>query len=891
MFQPTLLASFYAYIRIAFLAAFFLLLILLSGAARPLHDNFYRLASALPVFSQANQNILLVTIEPAHLQGDAEFWRQLLSKISEHNPRHITFATLPQEVSLDYLEELAGSVPFTTALRPAIRPDGTLLDLDTAEQRLGTHSHGWLLPIFWNRDGTLGYQRFVAEYPAALAAELVAAAAGGALLDDDLAEEFDLRVSNGTHPLPNMEAQYIVDHGVVADLVTDKWVMIGQSRLYPAPATLMGDRPGLRDELELRGQILQSVIDNRVINHLPLWQALLGLAFILLLSIYVLTIFAHKPVLPLLVTSSLLLLCLALGLLFVAGLEIPVGLAIATPLCTSAAMAALRATALRRALDRLFPLTDTTASFYQERLARLTGSVSLEDILELVWQTLQVKHAIILQLSDDDDQLHAISHRGHPEDVLPAERDISNPPYATAFALNHPVISTQPFFERDGDADVEYLCPLIYDGEKLGFWALSISHENMQKIPHFEDILRQYSAEISSLLYARNRARRSPPLPKLTDQTPTHIKLEMLRRRAIAGESLLRYAQSILNTTDNGLLLFNLFGNLQFTNTAAELFANKFSIPIDVLNSLDLLSVLTGCSAARGQDILLEIVTHNSSVSLPVIITGEITTHVVHVRGVATSGTVTTNTSTNPFATQWVLFEIYDQSRFAQINLEQDKLVLNINAKIGELAAAARTKGLAIKDFLLENEKSLQDVIELNHILKEIENNSGKIERQLITFEDIVANSYHFVEVKSAVQDSIQKHRRQLELRNLTLRLNLPDQHHISRADNHELAKVLNQIWELLLETASDGSTLSIDVQSVDDLGIMCTFDNEGYGLTPGIIDAFGRGEVAELTSTLAALYFSAHNVKQWPGSLILESPIVGLLTVTLTLEGFTVHV
>lgn len=718
MLQPILLASFYSYMRIAFLAAFFLLLILLSGAARPLHDNSYRLASALPVLSETNQNILLVIIEHTQLHGDEEVWRQLLNKIVEHNPRHITFATLPRELSLNYLEELAGSVPFTTALRPAIRPDGTLLNLDTAEQQLGTQSHGWLLPIFWNRDGTLEYQRFVAEYPVALAAELVAAAADEILLDEDLAEEFDLRVSNGANPLPNMDAQYIVDHGVVADLVTDKWVIIGQSRLYPPPATLMGDRPGLRDELGLRGQILQWVIDNRVINHLPQWQALLGLALILLLSIYGFTAFAHQPVLPLLVTWSLVVLCLAVGLLVVADLQIPVGLAIATPFCTPATMAALR-----RALDRLFPLTDTTASFYQERLASLTVSVSLEDILELVWQTLQVKHAIILQLADDDDELHPISHRGHPEYVLPGERDITNPPYATAFAHNHPVISTQPFFELDGDADIEYLCPLIYDGEKLGFWALPITRDNMQQIPHFEDVLQQYSAEISSLLYARNRARRSPALPRVPAQTPTHIKLEILRRRAIAGESLLRYAQSILNTTDNGLLLYNLFGKLQFTNTTGELFAAKFSIPVDALNALDLLSVLTGCSAARGQDIMLEIVIHNSSVSLPVIMTGEITTHVVHLRGVATSRTVAANASTSRFATQWVLFEIYDQSRFAQINLEQDSLVLNINARIGERASVARAKGLVIKDSFRENEQSLQDVIDFNHILKEIENN------------------------------------------------------------------------------------------------------------------------------------------------------------------------
>ncbi len=891
MIQPASFVGFYSYIRVVLLAAGFLILLLLSGATQPLHDYFYRLASALPVFSQANQNILLITVERTQLHGNQEFWRQLLNKVVEHNPRHITFATPPQELSLDYLEELAGSVPFTTALRPAIRPDGTLLDLDKAEQLLGTHySHGWLLPIFWNRDGTLGYQRFVAEYPAALAAELVAAETGGIRLDDNFSTEFDLRVSTGADPLPNLNAQYIVDHGVVADLVTDKWVIIGQSQLYSPPATLMDDRPGLRDELELRGQILQSVIDRRIINHLPEWQALLGLASILLLSFYALTVFAHKPVLPLLVAWSLLMLCLAVGLLAIAELEIPVGLAIAAPFCTAAAMAGLRASALRRALDRLFPLTDTTASFYQERLARLTDAISLEDILELVWQTLQVKHAIILQLSDDN-HLSPISHRGHPEDVLPGERDITNPPYATAFTHNHPVISTQPFFEPEGDSDVEYLCPLIYDGEKLGFWALSIARDNMQQIPHFEDVLRQYSAEISSLLYARNRARKSPALPSLTDQTPTHIKLEVLRRRAIAGESLLRYAQSILNTTDNSLLLYNLFGNLQFTNAAAELFANKFAIPVDALNALDLLSVLTGCSAAKGQDILLEIVIHNSSVSLPIILTGDITTHVVHLRGVAASSASATEASTRPFATQWVLFEIYDQSRFAQINLEQDNLVLTINKKIGDLASAARVKGLKIKDFLLENEKSLQDVIDLNHILTEIEKNSGKVERQLIAFEDIVANSYHFVEVKSAVQESVEKHRRQIELRNLTLQINLPDERHISRADNHELTRVLYQIWDLLLETASDGSTLSIDLQSVDDLGIMCTFDNEGYGLTSGIIGAFGRGEVSQLTPTLAALYFAARNVRQWPGSLTLECPVVGLLTVTLTLEGFTVHV
>jgi len=48
MLQPTLLASFYPYMHFASLAAILLLLILLSGAARPLHDNFISISERPP---------------------------------------------------------------------------------------------------------------------------------------------------------------------------------------------------------------------------------------------------------------------------------------------------------------------------------------------------------------------------------------------------------------------------------------------------------------------------------------------------------------------------------------------------------------------------------------------------------------------------------------------------------------------------------------------------------------------------------------------------------------------------------------------------------------------------------------------------------------------------
>ncbi len=873
----------------------FLLALHISGVGTTLTDTIYRWLGPLAYHGDATQEIFLVPVNQSDLKQEEKFWRQLVAELARHQPRHIVLAVFPHNAGSLFYQELARLPSVSLALSPVLLPDGSVAAADSPEIDVPI-PRGWLLPVRWLGDGTLGYQRGIAgEEQHTLAIELVAARVTGGDITV-IPDNFRALPSPDGDALPQIDAAYVVKFGVVPDLVKDKWVVIGHANLAPEPFASPTQSYFLRGSLNLHGEILNTILKRRFITRIDGWgaAALLLCIFFLAITLFSSTLTARRQWL----FGAWVLIVPALTLVFYRWLyvQLPVSEMLLLPACVAVFNTLRKHRNEKATFLKVAQLTQGSMDRQRDLSQFFYGEGHWEKILLLIKQTLQLDRTIILERAPGKDHLQVVaSHNCDINQLFEQRRDFNRPPFDIALQHGRPIQPQRPFFQIDEKREVQYLCPLTHSGDVLGFWALTLTRESMLATPRFEDILRQYTAQISELLYNRNQIGKQPgDLPNIgRGQQIQDLNRETILQRVVALESQLRNYNALINCTNSGLFLYDLFGNLVLSNGAAQAYARQHDIPVFDGNALDLLIALAGCTQRKAQDILLDAIVNAATMALPVVSTDGVSTHIVHIRSVPSIHEPEMNAAPLPFDAQGILFELIDNSRIARINREQDNLLINLGSKVIDLIQSAYLTAGMVKRTLQSNQLSAMDVEDMEEILREMTRTISAINKQVNASEDIVRSGYFYADLKQALDDSIERHQPAMLGRLLELETNIPTYSQLAKANVRELDRVLDRIWELLLETCEEGSSLQINLEEFDEGGkthIYCVFNNVGYGLTEEIIGSYSKGELAQLTPQLSSLRLAANEVTQWPGAITLRSSFGNSLSISLMLESFSPH-
>lgn len=873
----------------------FLLALHISGVGTTLTDTIYRWLGPLAYHGDATQEIFLVPVNQSDLKQEEKFWRQLVAELARHQPRHIVLAVFPHNAGSLFYQELARLPSVSLALSPVLLPDGSVAAADSPKIDVPI-PRGWLLPVRWLGDGTLGYQRGIAgKEQHTLAIELVAARVTGGDITV-IPDNFRALPSPDGDALPQIDAAYVVKFGVVPDLVKDKWVVIGHANLAPEPFASPTQSYFLRGSLNLHGEILNTILKRRFITRIDGWgaAALLLCIFFLAITLFSSTLTARRQWL----FGAWVLIVPALTLVFYRWLyvQLPVSEMLLLPACVAVFNTLRKHRNEKATFLKVAQLTQGSMDRQRDLSQFFYGEGHWEKILLLIKQTLQLDRTIILERAPGKDHLQVVaSHNCDINQLFEQRRDFNRPPFDIALQHGRPIQPQRPFFQIDEKREVQYLCPLTHSGDVLGFWALTLTRESMLATPRFEDILRQYTAQISELLYNRNQIGKQPgDLPNIgRGQQIQDLNRETILQRVVALESQLRNYNALINCTNSGLFLYDLFGNLVLSNGAAQAYARQHDIPVFDGNALDLLIALAGCTQRKAQDILLDAIVNAATMALPVVSTDGVSTHIVHIRSVPSIHEPEMNAAPLPFDAQGILFELIDNSRIARINREQDNLLINLGSKVIDLIQSAYLTAGMVKRTLQSNQLSAMDVEDMEEILREMTRTISAINKQVNASEDIVRSGYFYADLKQALDDSIERHQPAMLGRLLELETNIPTYSQLAKANVRELDRVLDRIWELLLETCEEGSSLQINLEEFDEGGkthIYCVFNNVGYGLTEEIIGSYSKGELAQLTPQLSSLRLAANEVTQWPGAITLRSSFGNSLSISLMLESFSPH-
>ena len=315
----------------------------------------------------------------------------------------------------------------------------------------------------------------------------------------------DFRGAQGS--LPNVSLERVLRGDLIREMVHGACVLIGERPFIPGAGVHTPTTTGERamSLLEYRGHALSTLLSGSDIRPTPRWAGLIAITLIGVVSSLAYRAFGVGLAswCALVIISSYAAASLAA---FVwARLWLPVGdLAISQG---GIFLVTLRSQAMEITASMRRAISDTSTQLREKYwpIHMRSQAPSWALIANMINQTLDLNRLIFLDAETPKRTLREIlALHCSFDDISERRRDYSRAPYSDALSTKGP-IKVKGFFKTKDPEEEQYLAPLIFEGDLLGFWALGIDASKSAAIPQFTSILRDYGASISEILHQTRR--------------------------------------------------------------------------------------------------------------------------------------------------------------------------------------------------------------------------------------------------------------------------------------------------------------------------------------------------------------------------------------------------
>ncbi|MDH3599921.1 MAG: CHASE2 domain-containing protein, partial [Candidatus Tectomicrobia bacterium] len=472
----------------------------------PLYDALIRFSPAT-----AKSPISLLLVEYDDDDDTPETWPLLLQQLQVHQPAQVIFTSLPRQAPPWFYTRAAsngnvlfgrrvlyrtaeGDAPFLEVLPDSV-PDGFesfgLVENPPANHGVHRHQHA-----AFTLDGQ--------SYPA------LEVMAWNLRRGDNVRlpmQPYRINFNGGRHQLPRVSIKRVLAGGLVPELVRGHSVLIGPatSSQIAGLHTPLNPHHASISSLEFHGFALHTLLSGSMIKESGKLISL-GLIFVIIganLFVYQWMEMRLSSWITLVLMS--LYVGMAWGLLTYANVWLPIAEILASQM--GVFLLVFREKSVVRELSLQRMLRQTSAQL-QEQSADASFHTATEhwsQVVTMLVQTLDVNRLILLDRVPGDHRLReVIAWQCSLDDIYERRRDYHRTPYSTAIKERGLTQAEERnFFTISTTTEVQYLMPLIFSGEVLGFWAFGIEPEIAAAIPKFKTIVEEFGNQIATLLYRR----------------------------------------------------------------------------------------------------------------------------------------------------------------------------------------------------------------------------------------------------------------------------------------------------------------------------------------------------------------------------------------------------
>lgn len=702
----------------------------------------------------------------------------------------------------------------------------------------------------------------------------------------------DLSMEDGF--LPSVKANRVLAEGLASSLVHDRHVLIGETAIPGLPRFNVPLRPddGIT-ELELQGYVLHSVLSQRFLRFTTLGATLGGMLAIMLTSLLILQwLPSHLSFL------YVLLGCLALVFFQWVFIRYSVVILPTWNWITAELLVFLAVIQLRRLNEEvaLNQIIATTNSRLSERILPPEFNDSIEPwkkVLSLVNQQLNIKRSIFLEKVPKDHRVREVEALNCSiDDISERRRDYEREPYSDALEANAPKEPFRDYFNAVEEGEIQYIVPLSFGGDVMGFWALTLVPVDEWNRDAFEGNVRSFAAQIAELFYHRAhwrvRKQKSETLWRQFLSAEAGLALHTrLTRTVELMEHRLNTLEDVFNGLSTAVVVYDVFGQVLHTNDTIENLARENEIAIYKMTAMDLLAMSNQTSLDEARNKLRYVTLKQQTLIQNSRVFANRGSHMLYVRPVLTR-VERSGSQVQPFRILGILFEFTDLTRVQQHDeIRQDitsQYFSQLRRNFNYVDSAAR--GLLERPAAQAGEL-LQSITDKVHELGAL---TDRVDQELNNQKHMGDQQVIPTNVEPIIMRLVEAAAEDAENKQLTLNFTRGYSARLSLVEVPVFEQLMIALLEMLMADANRHTTIDIRCDSDDPLNLQIMLENSGHGLPQEQLEQALSTYLSLLDISedpLTRVSVLAHQVPRWGGAISLRTSIGGGFAIRLRLETF----
>ena len=823
----------------------------------------------------------VLLVEADFEQRQQTEWLALIERLEQFDPASIGLLHQPSELTDAQLEQLreAGVVVGQTAVQANGENRVLTLPPPQALGSLGVHQPQVI-------DGGERY----------LSTEAVAASRADNSAVTEEAFLIDFRP--GMNYLPVIQAERVLRGDLTRDLVAGRVVIVGRS-IDPTNPPLLTPLPQEANvsRLVYAGYAVDTLLRGQPLSGTTWWQNLLLSLGVQGVSVLLYFRLGVKRSLGVSLGGGLLLLTAGWLSLHLLGIVLPVVELIAFHLLLwyllsrreqgreSATVRKLLRASGSRLHDRLLP-ADFNAS--QDPWGQ---------IILLTTQILNLDRAILLERQGSAKHLREVKAYGCSiDDIDERRRDFERTPYSTALEEGGPIVLSKTFLKQPAPGSRQFLVPLEFNGQLLGFLSGEMAEETLEQNPLFLSLLRDFSRQIGELLYqrqlwqARQRSEASP-WKRLVRLDSVETEYESLSEVSQLFERRLALLENVFSSLHTSTILYDLFGQVMQVNRKMEELVRRSGLSVFSMTAADAIATLGGIPLSTAREHLQHMVLTDESLTFAANLPGVKGAFSLNVRPLKGAEGEAPSSAATPFRIHGFLLELVDVTHLVRLERLKDELGNKISAELrNQLEAALLATELGRQEDVSAADKAaFGELVERK--LQQMSRTLTRSQDILNAVQDISRLSNFPVNVTALAEDLARRWAPRLATRELAFELERPPFNAFVRVDVTQIENTLDAVVTVLADDASPGGVIRLKLEERHEDDAFWTtfiFDNTGYGMPEERLQAAIKGAARDTTPAMHRLKQAVDQVTLWGGELNATTAIGDGIRFELRLPGFS---
>ena len=858
-----------------FLSAFSLL----NGFA---YDGFMR---SFPSTASSEKMIVIETNPDYAARGD-DVWVKLLTDLLASDAAGIAFTFFPQQTSREFYQLASTSnklifgahlvQPLDTASENEFLLPKTALSTEIEYGLISRppSQHG----VFREQHGVLkangiefpGFEKRVAEI---------------ILPQPHRLPDADFRVNfiGNQYRIPKIKIERILNDGLINELVSGRTVLVGynkhqSSSEYYTPVSTDDQKTS---DVMFHAFALDTLLSDRQIEDLPGWGLLLLLVVVTVASIFLgqWLGFGLSIMISLIISLIYVLICWsALGYFY---LWIPIVEILLAQWISFFLVWGYRVNQEQKSLEQMlfgFPLKSREKG---NPVSLYNSDEPWELLISIINQSLNLNRIIFLERIPGDHRLKEIKASNcSMDDILEKRRDYQRTPYSRAISANRPILLDSNYLKEIATEEQQYMAPLIFAGEVLGFWVFTVEPDKIKSYNKFHALTYSFMVQVSETLHYRHEwfKRFGNEKNKLWSylRVTGNEQIQQLNQSATLMDKRVYELQEVFNSINTSCVLYDLFGHAVMANRDMDELARQANIRLFNISMLEFIVDITEFDEASARDMIQRVIFDHESKSIPVshkAINRSFMLHILPLRYDDSTQQQRIPNESQVFQISGVLCELVDVTDLKQMYQLKEKMFERFYFQLNEdLQASLLTIQLPDNETL----KDSNELVALRNIRGKI-NQMLEMLQQLNTqmnvdIEHLISNNLLCfpIDAKIAIQNTIESLQDTINQREIKINYQLPDFMSLVFASPVELEAVLHSVLQTLIEDTYEGSEIWISVEEREHL-LTCHLQNAGIGISNAKPEKL-TGDTKILDTDVLNFNYAIHCVNRWGGSLNISS-------------------